>query len=564
MFTSFRQRSFFYSRFLKCYFSFSVLKFYRLTFISLIIVFSNLSAQIQVGDTLQFWSVSYIDWQPGTAPPQRLISADCQLVNDSCYVFVDLSLTQAPSQPQLMAMASQFDSMISKNLSPLYGPIPDEIDQDRRVFILIIPSEGWTGYFDPAQEMADSLVFQRWGKHSSEREIIYLSADAFLYTAEIFTLVHEFGHMLHWGQDHSPEPPLNPEKFWEDAWIDEAFAMFAGVFLLEDISLPDLMDDNTFFVTDPDLPLIHFLNYFSYNQVKLWLTFMYEHYGGTAFITRLIQDQANGISGVRNTLSDLGYNQSFEETFEHWVLTNYLDNEQYLNGYYGYQHYNFLSPYHFAIHTTYPGTIHNGSLKAFAADYILCNTTNPAPLEITFQGDSLSCFRLAFILMNQQGLTLLDIKQTELDSLNRAIFTADSFGQSYDRLVMVVMNVDSALGENETAGYSYHADLMSTPLVEQPASSADHFLPGELTLYPNYPNPFNPNTIISWHLAVSSKVELTIYDLSGKEVAVLVNGIQPPGIHQINFNASSLASGIYIYRLDAAGFTESRKMILMR
>jgi hypothetical protein len=291
---------------------------------------------------------------------------------------------------------------------------------------------------------------------------------------------------------------------------------------------------------------------------------MYEHYGGTAFITRLIRDQANGISGVRNTLSDLGYNQSFEETFEHWVLTNYLDNEQYLNGYYGYHHYNFLSPYHSAIHTTYPGTIHNGSLKAFAADYILCNTTNPAPLEITFQGDSLSCFRLVFILMNQQGLTLLDIRHTELDSLNRAIFTSDSFGLSYDRLVMVVMNVDSALGENETAGYTYQIDLTPTPLVEQPASSADHFLPRELTLYPNYPNPFNPSTTISWQLAVSNPIKLSIYDLTGKEVAILANETQTAGFHQITFNTSNLASGIYIYQLDAGGFTESRKMFLMR
>jgi hypothetical protein len=96
---------------------------------------------------------------------------------------------------------------------------------------------------------------------------------------------------------------------------------------------------------------------------------------------------------------------------------------------------------------------------------------------------------------------------------------------------------------------------------------------GGFSLAQNYPNPFNPETTISWQLtrqndsagqAVNSPVKLSIYDLSGKEVAVLVNEKQASGYHQITFNASHLASGIYIYRLVAGGFSESRKMILMR
>jgi len=524
----------------------------------------HIHAQIQPGDTLQFWSVSYIDWQPATAPPQRLISAECRLVGDSCYVFVDLSIAQPPSQARLETIATRFDTAFSRQLPPLYGPIPDEIDQDPRIFILIIPSEGWTGYFDPAQQMADSTVFQRWGKHSSEREIVYISTDAFVYNAEIFNLVHEFGHMLHWGQDHSPEPPANPVKFWEDAWIDESFAMFATAYLLEDITLPNMMDYNAFFASNPDLPLIHFISYYSYNQVKLWLTFMFEHYEGTNFISMLIQDQANGIPGVRNTLNLLGYTESFEETFEHWVLANYLDDEQYLNGYYSYHHYNFPSPHHSAIHNSFPINISNGSLSAFAADYILCHATNPAPLQISFQGDSLSRFRLSFILKDQQSSTIKAIHSIDLDSLNLAVFTADSFGMSYDRLVMVVMNVDSAMGENETAGYSYQLNLMTTPIVENLPSGTDNSFPPTFSLYQNYPNPFNPKTTIEFDLPKSTRVTVKVFNLLGEEVATLLSTSLPSGSHSVEWDASKMTSGVYLYRLQADDYVETRKMVMMK
>jgi len=65
-------------------------------------------------------------------------------------------------------------------------------------------------------------------------------------------------------------------------------------------------------------------------------------------------------------------------------------------------------------------------------------------------------------------------------------------------------------------------------------------------------------------LAVSSPVRLSIYDLLGREVIVLVNETQTAGFHQITFNAGNLASGIYIYRLVTGGFTQTRKMVVMR
>jgi hypothetical protein len=91
----------------------------------------------------------------------------------------------------------------------------------------------------------------------------------------------------------------------------------------------------------------------------------------------------------------------------------------------------------------------------------------------------------------------------------------------------------------------------------------------EFTLGQNYPNPFNPSTAINFSLAVDSKVSLKIFDVLGQEVATLVNGQMTSGPQKVSFDASSLNSGVYFYRIDADGidgqkFSSVKKMILTK
>ncbi|MDZ7342779.1 MAG: T9SS type A sorting domain-containing protein [candidate division KSB1 bacterium] len=88
--------------------------------------------------------------------------------------------------------------------------------------------------------------------------------------------------------------------------------------------------------------------------------------------------------------------------------------------------------------------------------------------------------------------------------------------------------------------------------------------PGEFLLFHNYPNPFNPSTVISYQLPVSSQVELSIYNLLGQKIMTLVSEKQTAGIHKFNWDGSGLASGVYLYRLEAGEFIQSKKLILMR
>ncbi len=100
--------------------------------------------------------------------------------------------------------------------------------------------------------------------------------------------------------------------------------------------------------------------------------------------------------------------------------------------------------------------------------------------------------------------------------------------------------------------------------VELSVEDARNTIPDKITLRPNYPNPFNPSTQIEFSLPQASDVQLTVYDVLGRRVATLINGKRQAGQHSVTFDASNLASGVYIYRLKGDGFSKSRKMLLLR
>jgi hypothetical protein len=89
-------------------------------------------------------------------------------------------------------------------------------------------------------------------------------------------------------------------------------------------------------------------------------------------------------------------------------------------------------------------------------------------------------------------------------------------------------------------------------------------VPSVYNLSQNYPNPFNPSTKIDFDLPEDGIVSIALYDMTGKQVATLVNEAKTAGYHSVQFNASSLSSGIYIYALRTNGFTSTKKMMLVR
>ena len=88
--------------------------------------------------------------------------------------------------------------------------------------------------------------------------------------------------------------------------------------------------------------------------------------------------------------------------------------------------------------------------------------------------------------------------------------------------------------------------------------------PEGFELSQNYPNPFNPSTKISFSIPSSGLTKLTVFDISGREIAQLVNEELSSGTYEYTFDAGSLTSGAYFYRIEANGFTETKKMLLIK
>ncbi|MFQ6608568.1 MAG: Ig-like domain-containing protein [Fidelibacterota bacterium] len=128
---------------------------------------------------------------------------------------------------------------------------------------------------------------------------------------------------------------------------------------------------------------------------------------------------------------------------------------------------------------------------------------------------------------------------------------------------------------NPPFGTLYFDDLHLAEIVTTNITEESQYIPGEFTLYPNYPNPFNPNTTIRYDLPQESKVNLVVYDLIGREVVTLVNETQSSGQKLVIWNGRDdfghpMVSGMYLYRLYAEPlqhgniFTQSRKMLLLK
>jgi hypothetical protein len=88
--------------------------------------------------------------------------------------------------------------------------------------------------------------------------------------------------------------------------------------------------------------------------------------------------------------------------------------------------------------------------------------------------------------------------------------------------------------------------------------------PLSFSLNQNYPNLYNPSTKISYRIASKGNVTLKVYNVLGNEAAVLIDGEKEAGNYEINFNASGLSSGVYFYTLSSAGYTMTKKMIIMK
>lgn len=115
-----------------------------------------------------------------------------------------------------------------------------------------------------------------------------------------------------------------------------------------------------------------------------------------------------------------------------------------------------------------------------------------------------------------------------------------------------------------SVGYKNISGLAYTETSVSDVKDVGSNIPLEYALRQNYPNPFNPTTKINFVIPAASFVELKVYDILGREVATLLNEEKPAGYYDVDFDASALPSGIYLYQLNAGNFSETKKMMLLK
>lgn len=169
---------------------------------------------------------------------------------------------------------------------------------------------------------------------------------------------------------------------------------------------------------------------------------------------------------------------------------------------------------------------------------------------------------LAEIAALNAGDALFSVKEGEMMALDFVVNDADATGTREGYRIWSPLNDDNSWSTHSNWNYTWYGNPASNFAyvgVEEVGG-----IPQAFTLEQNYPNPFNPTTAINFTMPQSGNVTLKVYNILGSEIATLVNGFQTAGKHTVNFNAGNLSSGIYFVKMNANGFTSSKKMMLVK
>lgn len=168
-------------------------------------------------------------------------------------------------------------------------------------------------------------------------------------------------------------------------------------------------------------------------------------------------------------------------------------------------------------------------------------------------------------LMNMQGESSVEVSSVSRRSYKIATFEnwVVPEGVGGDTFIYVQLDdenlIDEVHEDNNIAWKLLNPELANSVSIDLEKDVAETFI-----LNQNYPNPFNPTTVISYSVPSNQYVELRVYDITGREVAELINETQLSGNYNVRFDAGNLASGIYIYTLRGQNFSVSKRMVLIK
>ncbi len=432
-----------------------------------------------------------------------------------------------------------------------FGPVPDALDGDPKVYVLYydfdVSADGFFWAFDQFPDGSQDFA-------SNECETLYMNSSTFDPGGDYLISVqaHEFQHMIHWLADAN-----------EIAWVNEGCSELA-------MWLFGHPDDVVQFPGNPDNSLTAWNSVFAdYVKTYLYFLYLYEHFGGQATILDLVSQPGNSNLGVQAALTAQGFSETFATVVRDWTIANYLDEPGLEGGIYDYAGED-LPPFNGVTKSTYPVVPTNATVNHYAADYI--RLTNGQPQRLFFDGGDTSDWS-ARVIRYQAGVPL-SVEAIPLDAADAGFIDLPGFGSTFDQVVLVVSNISTS----GVTTYQYSTGGVPTSAPDGPATGVL-----SLSLSLQGPNPFTNSTTISLvsggergaggELVQARPAEVAIWNANGRLVRVLGTTSGHAGRRVLEWDGCdaqgrAVPSGVYFaHAVDGAGSSAghgSLRLVLAR
>lgn len=491
-----------------------------------------------VGDTETFWK-----WDLSVMPPLWVQTpATCRAVGEHCYIFVadsewNVHMTQANVDTVLVRLElntpnNPDQGAIMMDIE-LFGPIPDELDNDPKLIVFYsalgsFQGTSFDGYFSPYNQVTEAQAqMMNPPGHSNECEMIYMTCYPLNPVAPIrlSVLAHELQHLIHWGQDPN-----------EETWLNEGCSELAMVAY----GIPDPI---THFPSNPDNSLITWNQQTAdYVKVMLFFTYLYEQYGQTGIITDLVADPLNGMASLDNQVAIHFPTLTTGEIIHNWSIANVLDSPQPGNGLYNYETLD-LPNFTMTNASNIPNQ-NNLTIQPYATDYFYNYGTH---------------WGVFYDIVSDVPLYATILNLNNSNQCQEIIFSGySSFPDvySYDwqgpsKVVLTNTNATPATYSYFFGGIANEDNI--TPALSTSITSVS-------------PNPFSGSSEISFSLEKQGFASLKIYNTKGQLVKSILNENKAAGQHTICWNGDSdagknLPSGIYMVRLQSGEQVRTAKIL---
>lgn len=490
----------------------------------------------------------YIGYSRFFKEQSRNIKATCRGIGNNCYIFVEDSMWGLPG----IIVQDEIDDLIqtcdfytpsnsidsTKGIFQIeienFGPIPDEIDNDPKVYILFL--DLWcTGYFNQSNQSRTSSI-------SNKIELLYIAADVnnlhetqdSSYYKHIVS--HELFHLIDYGQ----------EKF-NSYWITEGCAEYASYICgFNEYGVGDSASyrffhryDNFSLTTQNDI---------FYPVAFTFCLYLAEKYGGTSTIKNLISTKERDYNAVNNILLNSGYSDDFLDVIQNWQLAIYLDHYSLQDSMYQYDYIEIPLPLPRNILEAQPFTeFIFDTLPPYSSHQINIQLTST--LQFIFESN----FNLRYHKIIEYEDEIFVEELTNISDNNLYYENED-----YELITLLVTN-----NFDYRQPYKYKIDFLSS------VNSNLKLINNEFALNQNYPNPFNHSTNISFILPQKSYIKIDIFNISGQLICQLADKVFLSGQHSLKWNGKDknnnlVNSGIYYYRIENGNQIISKKMILIR